>query len=309
MPQWAGSCWYYLRYLDPHNTTALADREKIEYWMPVDLYVGGAEHAVLHLLYARFWHKVLFDIGVVNTDEPFRRLVNQGMILGEGGVKMSKSLGNVINPDEIVEGYGADSMRIYEMFMGPLRQEKPWSTQGLTGVFRFLDRVWRLTERTVSDDAGDEALLKVLHKTIRKVTEDTNDLAFNTAISQMMILVNELYRRETLPREVWDPFVRLLSPYAPHIAEELWEMMGNTSPVSLASWPTWNEELTRDEMVTVVVQVNGKVRSRLEVPAGTSREDLLQRTEADARIQQYTTNREVVKTIVVPDKLINLVIR
>lgn len=309
MPQWAGSCWYYLRYLDPHNTAAFADREKIEYWMPVDLYVGGAEHAVLHLLYARFWHKVLFDIGVVNTDEPFQRLVNQGMILGEGGVKMSKSLGNVINPDEIVQEYGADSMRVYEMFMGPLRQEKPWSTQGLTGVFRFLDRVWRLTERDLSDEACDEELRKVLHKTIRKVTEDTNELAFNTAISQMMILVNELYRRDTLPREVWDPFVRLLSPYAPHIAEELWEMMGNTSPVSRAPWPGWNEELTRDETVTVVVQVNGKVRSRLEVAAGTSREELLQLATSDTRIQQYIAEGEITKSIVVPDKLVNLVIR
>ncbi|MCG8480057.1 MAG: leucine--tRNA ligase, partial [Spirochaetales bacterium] len=218
MPQWAGSCWYYLRYLDPHNDRELASKEKIDYWMPVNLYIGGAEHAVLHLLYARFWHKVLYDIGVVNTDEPFVRLVHQGMILGENGVKMSKSLGNVINPDEIVERYGADSMRMYEMFMGPLQQEKPWSTQGLAGVHRFLDRVWRLAERPIVDTEADDGLLRVLHKTIKKVGGDTDRLAFNTAISQMMILVNELYKKETVPRAVWDPFVRLLSPYAPHIA-------------------------------------------------------------------------------------------
>ncbi|TVR71557.1 MAG: leucine--tRNA ligase [Spirochaetaceae bacterium] len=308
MPQWAGSCWYYLRYLDPKNDRALADRDKIDYWMPVDLYVGGAEHAVLHLLYARFWHKVLYDIGVVNTDEPFLRLVNQGMILGEGGQKMSKSLGNVINPDVVVQKFGADSMRVYEMFMGPLRQEKPWSTQGLTGVFRFLDRVWRLTERPLSAKAAPEELLRLLHKTIRKVSNDTNELAFNTAISQMMILVNELYRYETRPREIWDPFVRLLAPYAPHIAEELWEMMGKAAPVSLAPWPEYREELTRDEQVTVVLQVNGKVRSRMEVPAGTDKATLQTAAAQNERIQEYTGGRSVLKVIVVPDKLVNFVV-
>ncbi len=309
MPQWAGSCWYFLRYLDPNNENALADREKIEYWMPVDLYVGGAEHAVLHLLYSRFWHKVLYDIGVVNTDEPFLRLVNQGMILGEGGAKMSKSLGNVINPDDVVRNYGADSIRVYEMFMGPLRQEKPWSTNGLVGVYRFLDRVWRLTERTVSDEKPDEEMLRTLHKAIRKVTQDTSDLAFNTAISQMMILVNELYKRDNLPREIWDPFVRLLSPYAPHLAEELWEMMGNPAPVSLAPWPEYEESLTRDEQVTVVLQVNGKVRSRIDVTAGMDKPTLQTLAAQNERIGAYLDGKEVVKVIVVPDKLVNFVVR
>lgn len=309
MPQWAGSCWYYLRYLDPHNAGAPADREKIDYWMPVDLYVGGAEHAVLHLLYARFWHKVLFDLGIVNTDEPFKRLVNQGMILGEGGVKMSKSLGNVINPDDVVREFGADSVRVYEMFMGPLRQEKPWSTQGLVGVYRFLDRVWRLTERTLTDDTPDEDLLRTLHKTIKKVTHDTDELAFNTAISQMMILVNELYKRDTLPRAVWDPFVRLLAPYAPHLAEELWEMMGNEPPASLAAWPEFDEGLTRDEQATVVLQVNGKVRARMDVTAGTDKATLQTMAAQNERIKEYTEGKNILKVVVVPDKLVNFVVK
>jgi leucyl-tRNA synthetase len=309
MPQWAGSCWYYLRYLDPDNDEAFADREKIDYWMPVDLYVGGAEHAVLHLLYARFWHKVLYDIGVVNTDEPFLRLVNQGMILGENGVKMSKSLGNVINPDDIVREFGADSMRMYEMFMGPLQQEKPWSTQGLTGVYRFLDRVWRLTERPVTDTAPDQELLKILHKTIRKVGDDTGKLAFNTAISQMMILINELYKREELPRQIWDSFIRLLSPYAPHLAEELWEMIGNAAPVSLADWPDYDEALTVDDEVEIVVQINGKIRGRFHAAAGTDRETLQGIALELDRIRSHMDGKTVVKVIAVPDKLVNIVVR
>jgi leucyl-tRNA synthetase len=309
MPQWAGSCWYFLRYIDPNNDQCLADRDKIDYWMPVDLYVGGAEHAVLHLLYSRFWHKVLYDIGVVNTDEPFLRLVNQGMILGEGGTKMSKSLGNVINPDDVVREFGADSVRVYEMFMGPLRQEKPWSTQGLVGVYRFLDRVWRLADRPLSEDAPDQELLRTLHKTIRKVSHDTDELAFNTAISQMMILVNELYKRETLPRAVWDPFVRLLAPYAPHIAEELWEMMGNEPPVSLVEWPSYEEALTRDDEVEVVLQVNGKVRARMHVAAGMDKATLQTAAAQNDRIRDYTEGKNILKVIVVPDKLVNFVVK
>jgi len=309
MPQWAGSCWYYLRYLDPHNDTEFASREKIDYWMPVDLYVGGAEHAVLHLLYARFWHKVLYDIGVVNTDEPFMRLVNQGMILGEGGVKMSKSLGNVINPDDIVTEFGADSMRVYEMFMGPLRQEKPWSTNGLVGVHRFLDRVWRLTERPVDEGPPPEDILRLLHKTIKKVGHDTAELAFNTAISQMMILVNELFKHETMWRSVWQDFIRLLSPYAPHLAEELWEMFGNAPPVSLADWPEYDEELTKDEEVEIVLQVNGKIRARLEPAAGTDPEELKSLAAANERIAELLDGKQVVKVIAVPDKLVNYVVR
>ena len=307
MPQWAGSCWYYLRYLDPYNDEELASREKIDYWMPVDLYVGGAEHAVLHLLYARFWHKVLYDIGVVNTDEPFMRLVNQGMILGEDGQKMSKSMGNVINPDEIVREFGADSMRVYEMFMGPLRVEKPWSTDGLRGVHRFLDRVWRLSEREMFSDEPPAELTRLLHKTIKKVTEDTSGLEFNTAIAQMMTLTNELFKQEKLHLALWEPFVRLLSPYAPHIAEELWERLGNPPTVSLAEWPSYDEELTKDEVVEVVVQVNGKTRGKLQMAAGTPEQELIDQALALERVQHHIDGKTVLKTIAVPDKLVNIV--
>ncbi len=310
MPQWAGSCWYYLRYLDPHNENEFASREKIDYWMPVDLYVGGAEHAVLHLLYARFWHKVLYDIGVVSTDEPFARLVNQGMILGEGGVKMSKSLGNVINPDDIVGEFGADSMRMYEMFMGPLEVAKPWSTNGLAGVHRFLDRVYRLSRREIkADGPADTELLKLLHKTIKKVTEDTDSLAFNTAIAQMMIYVNELFKAQTLHRQLWEPFVLLLSPYAPHLAEELWQELGEQPSISRVPWPEYDAALTVDDEVTVVLQINGKVRSKMTVAAGTERAELETLARADDRIAGWLEGKSVVKTIVVPDKLVNLVIR
>ncbi|MFP4551041.1 MAG: leucine--tRNA ligase [Spirochaetales bacterium] len=309
MPQWAGSCWYYLRYLDPKNENEFASREKVDYWMPVDLYVGGTEHAVLHLLYARFWHKVLYDIGVVNTDEPFMRLVNQGMILGEGGVKMSKSLGNVINPDDIIADFGADSMRMYEMFMGPLEVAKPWSTNGLAGVHRFLDRVYRLSQREMTDSEAQPELLRLLHKTIKKVTEDTDALAFNTAIAQMMIYVNELFKADEISLQLWKPFVLLLCPYAPHLAEELWEQLGGTPSVSAQEWPTYDPALTVDDQVTVVVQVNGKVRSKLELEAGLPKEALIEAALANERIQEWTSGKEIVKRIAVPDKLVNIVVR
>ncbi len=311
MPQWAGSCWYYLRYLDPANDRELAARDKIDYWAPVDLYVGGAEHAVLHLLYARFWHKVLFDIGAVNTDEPFMRLVNQGMILGEGGVKMSKSLGNVINPDEIVGEYGADTMRMYEMFMGPLEASKPWSTRGIVGVRRFVDRVWRTAQRPVTPTEPSREHLKVLHQTIRKVGEDTSRLEFNTAIAQMMIFVNEIYAAEDAPlaRGLWEPFVLVLAPYAPHLAEELWERLGNAPSVSGAAWPACDAELARDETITVVVQVNGKVRDRMELAAGTSAKELEKRALGLERVKQYTDGKQIVKVVVVPEKLVNVVVK
>ena len=309
MPQWAGSCWYYLRYLDPHNSTEPASKDKIDYWMPVDLYVGGAEHAVLHLLYARFWHKVLFDIGVVNTDEPFQRLVNQGTIMGPDGYRMSKSRGNVVNPDEVVKDFGADSLRMYEMFMGPLRQDKPWSTNGLQGIHRFLDRVWRIGEREVFDDPAPSELNRSLHKTIKKVATDTANLDFNTAISQMMIFTNELYKHSELYRDIWESFILLLSPYAPHIAEELWERAGREAPVSLAQWPDYDETLTRDEAVTVVVQVNGKVRSEFEAARDTNKEQLERQAREIPKVQGYLDNKELVRTIVVPNKLVNFVVK
>ncbi len=309
MPQWAGSCWYYLRYLDPKNPNALADRSKIDYWMPVDLYVGGAEHAVLHLLYSRFWHKVLYDLGLVNTDEPFMRLVNQGMILGEDNQKMSKSRGNVINPDDIVENYGADAMRVYEMFMGPLEVSKPWSTAGLVGVSRFLERIWAISERPVVEEPLAPALEKLLHKTIKKVTDDTATLNFNTAISQMMIYSNELAKLETIPRAAWEPFVLLLVPYAPHLGEELWEKLGHEGSVSKASWPTYREELTHDEEKEIVVQVNGKVRSKFTAPAGAPKEQLIEMAKRAEKIPEWLSGKEIVKAIAVQDKLVSFVVR
>jgi leucyl-tRNA synthetase len=309
MPQWAGSCWYYMRFTDPHNTGELAAREKLDYWLPVDLYVGGAEHAVLHLLYARFWHKVLHEAGVVGCKEPFARLVNQGMILGEDNQKMSKSLGNVINPDDIVREYGADSMRVYEMFMGPLQVSKPWSTNGLVGVHRFLDRVWRVSGRPLTDAPPPEALVRTLHKTLKKVGGDTQNLEFNTAIAQMMIFINDLYKEEKLYRKLWEPFVLILSPYAPHLAEELWERLGNSPSISGAPYPVWEEELTKDEECTVVFQVNGKVRARENFAAGVSDELIKKAARENERVKEYINGKTIVKTIVVSGRLVNIVVR
>ncbi len=309
MPQWAGSCWYYLRYLDPANSSALAAWDKMEYWLPVNLYVGGAEHAVLHLLYSRFWHKFLYDIGVVPTDEPFQRLVNQGMILGEGGVKMSKSLGNVINPDDVVSEYGADSMRLYEMFMGPLEDSKPWSTQGITGIKRFLDRVWTLGEREPTGAPMPDELRRVLHKTIKKVTNGTGSLAFNTAIAQMMILVNEAYKHEELYSEMWEPFVLILAPYAPHLCEELWQELGHKGSLAREQFPSYDEDLVTDAVVTVVFQINGKVRAKEDLPADLAEEELIAKAMANTRIQELTAGKEIVKSFAVPGKLVNIVVK
>ncbi|AHC16593.1 leucine--tRNA ligase [Salinispira pacifica] len=341
MPQWAGSCWYYLRYIDPHNDDELAAKDKIEYWMPVDLYVGGTEHAVLHLLYARFWHKVLYDIGVVNTKEPFQRLVNQGMITSyayqrddsslvptdeveevkqgefietatgakvtQVVAKMSKSLKNVINPDDIIREYGADSMRLYEMFMGPLEQSKPWSTQGLIGIHRFLDKIWRTAHKEINAGSSNPELEKVLHKTIKKVGEDTSSLSFNTAISQMMIFINEAYKQESINLNIWKNFVLLLGPYAPHLAEELWSMTGETESIALQDWPVYDEALTRDDEITLVVQVNGKVRAKLDVSAGLPKDELEKLAVDNDRIRELTRDKTIRKVIVVPDKLVNIV--
>jgi leucyl-tRNA synthetase len=307
MPQWAGSCWYYLRYLDPKNDKVFAQREKIDYWMPVSLYVGGAEHAVLHLLYARFWHKFLYDEGLVNTPEPFMHLVNQGMILGEGGAKMSKSMGNVINPDEIVREYGADTMRVYEMFMGPLEVSKPWSTRGIAGARRFLERIWRAAELPLTDEEPDEPLVRVLHKTIKKVSRDTDRLEFNTAIAQMMIFLNEVGGLEKMPRTLWEPFVLLLAPYAPHLAEELWVKLGNKPSIARHPWPVWNEALTTEDQVEVVFQINGKTRAKESMPAGTSEDGLREKALGHERIKELLAGKEIRKVIVVPKKLVNIV--
>ncbi len=319
MPQWAGSCWYYLRFLDPKNDQAPVDPELEKAWMPVDLYVGGAEHAVLHLLYARFWHKVLYDRGIVSTKEPFRKLVNQGMILGENGEKMSKSRGNVINPDAIVAEYGADSLRLYEMYMGPLEDPKPWSMQDVNGVFNFLNRAWRLivderaekmepcsavVDRKPTDDEN-----RVLHRTIEAVTADVEKLKFNTAIARMMEFVNFFTKRADRPRSAMEKFVLLLSPFAPHIAEELWQSLGHTQSVAGESWPAFDPALAKEDTIEIAVQINGKVRSKISVPAGADRDALMAAAEADGRMVELLSGKQVVKKVAVPGRLVNFVVK
>ena len=314
MPQWAGSCWYYLRYLDPHNEAALVDKDKESYWMPVDLYVGGAEHAVLHLLYARFWHKVLYDVGCVSSTEPFIKLVNQGMILGSDNQKMSKSRGNTVNPDLVIERYGADSMRLYEMFMGPLEAVKPWSMQGVEGVHRFLQKVWRMivgpegtVQEAVVDDEPEGAPLRLLHKTIKKVTADIEAMAFNTAISQMMIFTNEYLRLQHRSRSALEQFVRLLAPFAPHICEELAERLGHDGTLSYEPWPQYQEALTRDPEVELAVQINGKVRDKITCSADSD-EDAIKTQALDCpNVKAYLEGKTVRKVIVIKERLVNIV--
>jgi leucyl-tRNA synthetase len=394
MPNWAGSCWYYLRFLDPRNDARLVDPEKERYWMPVDLYVGGAEHAVLHLLYARFWHKVLYDLGVVSTEEPFLRLVNQGMILGdveftayrlvtadvggpvyvsaehvaeaelertdgavmhthvdrrdgalllavkvgEDGVqkkgdgfvlasdpavrvdarahKMSKSRGNVVNPDDVVAEYGADSLRLYEMFMGPLEQVKPWSTRGVEGVHRFLARVYRLLlgedtgalAETVMDAEPTRAQLRALHATIKKVEEDVEGLRFNTAIAAMMEFVNAAYKWDAVPRAVVEPFVLVLAPFAPHLAEELWAKLGHRESLSYAPWPTYDPAHLVEDEKEIAVQVNGKVRGTVTVPADAPQEAVLAAAKAQENVARYLEGATIRKEVVVPGRLVNFVV-
>ena len=372
MPQWAGSCWYYLRYTDPTNTQMPIGAEAESYWLPVDLYVGGAEHAVLHLLYSRFWHKVLFDAGVVSTDEPFTKLVNQGMILGvafryftdEAGTaygvdavdastlthatsgerltavyvpsadvrwdkdadgksvamhpdrdlrleelveKMSKARGNVVNPDDIVAEYGADALRLYEMFMGPLEAVKPWNTKDIVGVSRFLDRVWKVGQRRIVDTEASDAIDKLRHKTIKKVTEDIEAMRFNTAISQLMVMSNELNKLETLPRDVWNDFLQCLNPFAPHIAEELWAKQGATESMANQAWPEFDPARCVDAEVEIVVQVNGKVRFRFRTEKGTAKDVLEAEALGQERVQHFIGGKTVRRVIVVPDRLVNIV--
>ncbi|MDX1419669.1 MAG: leucine--tRNA ligase, partial [Rubricoccaceae bacterium] len=370
MPQWAGSCWYYLRFLDPHNEERLVDPEKERYWMPVDLYVGGAEHAVLHLLYARFWHKVLYDAGLVSTEEPFQRLINQGMILGEmeytawqdaegawvsaaeaaerddltpvtvdedeiekrgdGFVlkadpavrvdarahKMSKSRGNVVNPDDIVAEYGADSLRLYEMFMGPLEQTKPWSTRSVEGVHRFLARAYRLLvdedtgalAEAVTDAEPSPEQRRALHATIKKVTEDIEGLRFNTAIAAMMEFVNAAYKWDAVPRGVAEPFVLLLAPFAPHLAEELWRRLGHEDSLAFADWPLYDEALLVEDEKEIAVQVNGKVRGTVTVAADAPQDAVLTAAKAVENVQRHLEGKTIRKEIVVPGRLVNLVV-
>ena len=311
MPQWAGSCWYYLRFMDPKNSKQPWDKEIEKHWMPVDLYVGGVEHAVLHLLYARFWHKVLYDLGYVSTKEPFKKLVNQGMILGEDGEKMSKSRGNVINPDDVVKNFGADTLRLYEMFMGPFEKVKPWSTQGIHGVFNFLNRVYRFfsENQNISLESESEETKKLLHKTIKKVTGDIENLRFNTGISQMMIFTNHCYKVHCVTKDTARILIKLLSPYAPHMCEELWNLLGHPQTIAYEPWPGFDPGLIEDDVMIITVQVNGKKRAVLEVEKGTSKEEILKMAKLDPSVKKHMEGLSLIKEIYVPEKTCNLVVK
>lgn len=313
MPQWAGSCWYYLRYIDPNNDKMLADPEKLKHWLPVDLYIGGVEHAVLHLLYARFWHKVLYDLGVVPTKEPFQKLYNQGMILGEGNEKMSKSKGNVINPDDIVQSHGADTLRLYEMFMGPLDAAIAWSENGLDGSRRFLDRIWRLlvTEDDLISNkvvnTNSKVLDKSYHQTVKKVTEDYNSLNFNTAISQLMVFINDCYKADEIYKPYIEGFIKMLAPIAPHISEELWARLGHEETITYQPWPSYDESLLVDDEIEIVIQVNGKVRAKVNMPKDISKEAMEEAALGNENVKSEIVGKDIKKVIAVPKKLVNIV--
>jgi leucyl-tRNA synthetase len=316
MRQWGGSCCYYLRYIDPKNDAEAWSREKELYWMPVDLYVGGAEHAVLHLLYARFWHKVLFDCGLVSTEEPFKRVMHPGIVLGENNEKMSKSRGNVVNPDDVVREWGADSLRLYEMFMGPFTASKPWQTAGIAGVHRFLKRIWRLvidedgrlsSRIQASEDSAD--FVKALHKTVKKVTEDSDSLSFNTAISAMMELVNAAYKETAIMRPSAETIVLMLAPYAPHLAEELWEKLGHKASLANAAWPTYDPALTVEDSVVVSIQVNGKLRGTLTVGKTDAKDRVLAMAKEVESVQRHLEGKTLAKQIYGPGKIVNFVVK
>lgn len=316
MPQWAGSSWYYLRYIDPNNDKAIADPEKLKEWLPVDLYVGGAEHAVLHLLYARFWHKVLYDLGVVPTKEPFQKLYNQGLIL-KNHEKMSKSKGNVVNPDDVIAEFGADSLRAYEMFMGPLDAAIDWADDGPASTKKFLDRVWRLfvndldvtpilTDKIVPENDG--TLDKVYNETVKKVTEDFNSMHFNTGISQLMVFINEAYKAETIPTEYAEGFVKLLAPVAPHMMEEIWQILGHTESISYEAWPTFDESKMVEDTVEIIVQVNGKVRGKFEVARDTDKNEVEKMALSENHVVAFLDGKEPKRVIVIPNKIVNIVL-
>lgn len=313
MPQWAGSSWYWLRYTDPHNDEEFASKEALDYWSPVDLYVGGAEHAVLHLLYARFWHKVLYDLGLVPTKEPFMKLVNQGMILGSNHEKMSKSKGNVVNPDDIVDQYGADTLRLYEMFMGPLEESVPWDEKGLHGANKWVQRVWRLLMgdnnhlRDRVSTFNDGKLTKVYNQTVKKVTEDYERMHFNTAISQLMVFVNEAYKVDDLPVEYMKGFVKMIAPIMPHMAEELWSQFGESDTITYQPWPTYDPKALVEDEIEMIVQVNGKVRAKIKMAKDTDRDEAQQLALANEHVKKFTDGKDIKKVIVVPNKIVNIV--
>ena len=309
MPQWAGSSWYFLRYIDPHNNEALASKEALDYWTPVDWYNGGMEHTTLHLLYSRFWHKFLYDIGVVPTKEPYQKRTSHGMILGENGEKMSKSRGNVVNPDEVVNDYGADAVRTFEMFIGAFDQSTPWSEKGLKGCYKFLERVWNLQEMVNDEEGYSKELESTMHKTIKKVTDDFEKMKFNTAIATMMSLVNDFYKQNSVTKGEYRTLITLLNPVAPHMTEELWEMYGNGGILATTAWPQFDEAKTIDDEIEVVLQINGKIRDKIMVPNGASREDMESLALSSDKVKELTEGKTIVKVICVPGKLVNIVIK
>ena len=317
MPQWAGSCWYFLRFTDPNNTNEAWSKENEKYWMPVDLYIGGQEHAVLHLLYSRFWHHVLFDLGLVSTKEPFKKLYNQGMILGDDGTKMSKSRGNVINPEEIMDEYGSDSMRLYEMFMGPLNKSKPWSTKGLQGCYRFVNKLWSiivdengdLSSKIADIDEKDKDTLFLHHQTIKKLGDDIENLHFNTAVSQLMIYINHLQKCNTISKKLIEELVIILSPFVPHLSEEFWSLLGHSKTITYQSWPQFDENLIQLDEVTIAVQVNGKLRANINIAKDLDKKDVISEALSLENVEKFTSEGNVVKTIYVPNRLLNFVVK
>jgi len=317
MPQWAGSCWYFLRFTDPNNTNEAWSKERENYWMPVDLYIGGQEHAVLHLLYSRFWHHVLYDLGLVSTKEPFKKLYNQGMILGDDGTKMSKSRGNVINPEEIMDEYGSDSMRLYEMFMGPLNKSKPWSTKGLQGCYRFVNKLWsiivdengNLSSKIVDSDEEDKDTLFLHHQTIKKLGEDIENLHFNTAVSQLMIYCNHLQKCSTVSKKLIEELVIILSPFVPHLSEEFWSLLGHSETITYQPWPQFDEGLIQLDEVTIAVQVNGKLRANINIAKDSDEKDVISEAMSLENVEKFTSEGNVVKTIYVPNRLLNFVVK
>jgi leucyl-tRNA synthetase len=310
MPQWAGSCWYYLRFIDPKNTKALVDKRKEAKVMPVDLYVGGTEHATRHLLYARFWHKFLFDIGVVSTEEPFRKLVNQGLITASDGRKMSKRWGNVVNPDEVVADFGADAFRLYEMFMGPFGQTIAWNTDGVVGTRRFLEKVWKLQGKVAEkvSRVSDREMESLVHQTIKKVTADIEDFKFNTVVSSLMVLVNAFEKQTSVSFSHYRTLLLLLAPFAPHITEELWSRLGYAKSLFLDAWPEWDENKILTESVNIAVQVNGKVRTVLTVASGTDEKAMTKLALADTNVQAHLAGRTPRKIIFIPGKILSIVV-
>lgn len=315
MPQWAGSCWYYLRYISPNDNSVAWNKDDEKYWMPVDLYVGGVEHAVLHLLYSRFWHHVLHDLGLVSTREPFKKLYNQGMIGGEDGQKMSKSRGNVVNPDDVVEKFGADSFRVYEMFMGPLDKSKPWNTKGLQGSYRFIQKVWKACienkDKINNRNESSDQTIRILHQTIKKVTKDLENLSFNTAVSQMMIFINHILTLKSYDEDVIRSFLIILNPFAPHISEEINELLSlsNGEPISSQHWPKYVESLIATANMTIAVQFNGKTRGTIDVSTDSSKDEIIQNITKNDNFKKYFVDVEIVKEVYVPKRLVNLVFK